>query len=70
MSDAATPDPALPDYLHRLLAAGHDLPLRHRMPRPTATARRSAVPILFCEGPRRPDVLLIEKSAHLRTHAR
>ena len=39
------------------------------MPRPTATARRSAVLILFGEGPRGPDVLLIEKSAHLRSHA-
>ena len=37
--------------------------------RPTATARRSAVLILFGEGPRGPDVLLIEKSAHLRSHA-
>ena len=42
--------------------AAADLPLRHRMPRPTATARRSAVLILFGEGPRGPDVLLIEKS--------
>jgi 8-oxo-dGTP pyrophosphatase MutT (NUDIX family) len=58
----------LPGYLRRLLAA-QDLPLRHRMPKPTATARRSAVLILFGEGPRGADVLLIEKSAHLRTHA-
>ena len=64
---AATGD--LPGYLRRLLDAGADLPLRHRMPRPTATARRSAVLILFGEGPRGADVLLIEKSAHLRTHA-
>jgi 8-oxo-dGTP pyrophosphatase MutT (NUDIX family) len=62
-------DDDLPEYLHRLLDAGADLPLRHRMPRPTATARRSAVLILFGEGPRGADVLLIEKSAHLRTHA-
>ena len=39
------------------------------MPQATATARRSAVLILFGEGPRGPDVLLIEKSAHLRSHA-
>ena len=69
MTDAAAPDAALPGYLRRLLEAGDDLPLRHRMPRPTATARRSAVLILFGEGPRGADVLLIEKSAHLRTHA-
>ena len=68
MSDAPTAEAALPEYLRRLLAAG-DLPLRHRMPRPTTTARRSAVLILFGEGPRGADVLLIEKSAHLRTHA-
>ena len=59
----------IPDYLKRLIDSADDLPLRHRMPRPTATARRSAVLILFGEGPRGPDVLLIEKSAHLRSHA-
>jgi 8-oxo-dGTP pyrophosphatase MutT (NUDIX family) len=59
----------IPDYLKRLIDAAEDLPLRHRMPSPTATARRSAVLILFGEGPLGPDVLLIEKSAHLRSHA-
>jgi 8-oxo-dGTP pyrophosphatase MutT (NUDIX family) len=59
----------LPEFLRRLLDAAGDLPLRHRAPRPTATARRSAVLILFGEGPAGPDVLLIEKSAHLRRHA-
>jgi 8-oxo-dGTP pyrophosphatase MutT (NUDIX family) len=59
----------LPEYLQRLLAAAVDLPLRHRTPQATATARRSAVLILFGEGVRGPDVLLIEKSAHLRSHA-
>jgi 8-oxo-dGTP pyrophosphatase MutT (NUDIX family) len=59
----------LPEYLLRLLDTAVDLPLRHRMPRPTATARRSAVLILFGEGPAGPDVLLIEKSPHLRSHA-
>ena len=59
----------LPDYLRRLIEGADDLPLRHRMPPPTATARRSAVLILFGEGPVGPDVLLIEKSAHLRSHA-
>ena len=68
MTGAAASHSDLPGYLRRLLGAG-DLPLRHRMPRPTATARRSAVLILFGEGPRGADVLLIEKSAHLRTHA-
>ena len=59
----------LPGYLVTLLDAAVDLPLRHRMPKATATARRSAVLILFGEGPAGPDVLLIEKSAHLRSHA-
>ena len=59
----------IPDYLQRLIDSADDLPLRHRMPQATATARRSAVLILFGEGPKGPDVLLIEKSAHLRSHA-
>jgi 8-oxo-dGTP pyrophosphatase MutT (NUDIX family) len=65
----AAEDRRLPGYLRRLLASADDLPLRHRMPAPTRTARRSAVLILFGEGPRGADVLLIEKAAHLRTHA-
>jgi 8-oxo-dGTP pyrophosphatase MutT (NUDIX family) len=59
----------LPEFLQRLMASAADLPLRHRMQERTETARRSAVLILFGEGPSGPDVLLIEKSAHLRTHA-
>ena len=59
----------IPAYLRRLIDAADDLPLVHRMPQATATARRSAVLILFGEGPHGPDVLLIEKSAHLRSHA-
>ncbi len=70
MTDAGAPQlDGLPRYLHRLLDSAVDLPLRHRMPKATATARRSAVLILFGEGPGGPDVLLIEKSAHLRSHA-
>ncbi|MDP5184092.1 CoA pyrophosphatase [Blastococcus sp. BMG 814] len=60
---------ALPAYLQRLVQRADDLPLRHRMPQATATARRSAVLILFGEGPAGPDLLLIEKSPHLRSHA-
>lgn len=59
----------LPEFVQRLLDRADDLPLRHRMHERTATARRSAVLVLFGEGPFGPDVLLIEKSAHLRTHA-
>jgi 8-oxo-dGTP pyrophosphatase MutT (NUDIX family) len=64
-----TADDGLPEFLRRLLDAAVDLPLRHRTPTPTATARRSAVLILFGEGPEGHDVLLIEKSVHLRRHA-
>jgi 8-oxo-dGTP pyrophosphatase MutT (NUDIX family) len=59
----------LPEHVQRLVANAGQLPLRHRHGRPSDTARRSAVLILFGEGPAGPDVLLIEKSAHLRSHA-
>jgi 8-oxo-dGTP pyrophosphatase MutT (NUDIX family) len=59
----------LPAYLLQLLDGAHDLPLARRMPEPSATARRAAVLILFGEGPTGPDLLFIEKSAHLRSHA-
>jgi 8-oxo-dGTP pyrophosphatase MutT (NUDIX family) len=62
-------DGDLPEFLQRLMANAAELPLRHRMHQRTRTARRSAVLVLFGEGPHGPDVLLIEKSAHLRTHA-
>jgi 8-oxo-dGTP pyrophosphatase MutT (NUDIX family) len=59
----------LPEHVQRLVANAAELPLQHRFGPPSETARRSAVLILFGEGPAGPDVLLIEKSAHLRTHA-
>jgi 8-oxo-dGTP pyrophosphatase MutT (NUDIX family) len=65
---SATGD-SLPDFLVRLLDGSVDLPLRHMLPPAPKTARRSAVLILFGEGPGGHDVLLIEKSAHLRSHA-
>jgi 8-oxo-dGTP pyrophosphatase MutT (NUDIX family) len=64
-----TEENRLPEFLRRLLDGAVDLPLRHLRPTPTATARRSAVLILFGDGPHGPDVLLIEKSPHLRRHA-
>lgn len=66
MSSAAAD---LPEYLRRLVAAAADLPLPRRHGTPSDTARRSAVLILFGEGPAGPDVLLIEKSQRLRSHA-
>ena len=59
----------LPEHVQRLVAHAADLPLWHRHGAPSPTARRSAVLILFGHGPAGPDVLLIEKSAHLRSHA-
>ena len=59
----------LPDFLVRLLDGAVDLPLRRLLPTPPATARRSAVLMLFGEGVHGHDVLLIEKSPHLRSHA-
>jgi 8-oxo-dGTP pyrophosphatase MutT (NUDIX family) len=40
-----------------------------RVAPPAHPRRRSAVLVLFGEGPHGPDVLLIERSAHLRSHA-
>jgi 8-oxo-dGTP pyrophosphatase MutT (NUDIX family) len=59
----------LPEHLRRLVANAGQLPLQHRHGEPSDTSRRSAVLILFGEGPAGPDVLLIEKSPHLRSHA-
>jgi 8-oxo-dGTP pyrophosphatase MutT (NUDIX family) len=59
----------LPEHVQRLVANAGALPLRHRHGPPSDTARRSAVLILLGEGPGGPDVLLIEKSPHLRSHA-
>jgi len=65
---SAVPE-GLPAFLVRLLEGAVDLPLRHVLPPAPRTARRSAVLILFGEGPVGHDVLLIEKSPHLRSHA-
>ena len=59
----------LPEHVQRLVAAAGELPLRHRRAQATGTARRSAVLILFGEGSHGPDVLLIQKSDRLRSHA-
>lgn len=59
-----------PDWLQPLLDAVATLdgwPLS--APAATDAPRRSAVLILFGSGPQGPDVLLIQRSAHLRSHA-
>jgi 8-oxo-dGTP pyrophosphatase MutT (NUDIX family) len=61
-----------PAWLQPLLdavsAGGTDVLLPSRVTAP-ASSRESAVLVLFGEGPDGPDVLLIERSAHLRSHA-
>jgi 8-oxo-dGTP pyrophosphatase MutT (NUDIX family) len=69
VNPAADGPAELPEYLQRLIVHAEDLPLWRRHGEASDTARRSAVLILFGEGPAGPDVLLIEKSAHLRSHA-
>lgn len=62
----------VPAWLSPLLQAVDD-PDRPVLSSPAGTppdsVRRSAVLVLFGEGPSGPDVLLIERSAHLRSHA-
>ena len=61
-----------PKWLEPLLTALADVTATDLMLRVGAApdgVRRSAVLILFGEGPNGPDVLLIERSAHLRSHA-
>ena len=70
-TEALFPDQA-PGWLRPLVDAAPGLDAlalsRHRI-RPTADARRAAVLVLFGDGPMGPDVLLMERSAHLRDHA-
>jgi 8-oxo-dGTP pyrophosphatase MutT (NUDIX family) len=64
-----TGDP--PDWLVRLVAAAGEPgagELFGRFGEPGPGARASAVLILFGEGPEGPDLLLIERSPHLRDH--
>ena len=62
---------SVPAWLEPLLDAVRD-PAAAAMFAPAdddAALRRSAVLVLFGEGALGPDVLLIERSAHLRSHA-
>ena len=60
-----------PSWLQPLLTAVEvpDGGFPGRVDAPMDGVRRSAVLILFGEGPSGPDVLLIERSPHLRSHA-
>jgi 8-oxo-dGTP pyrophosphatase MutT (NUDIX family) len=65
-----TPDggDAVPDWLSRLTAAAADLTVPPPLRPPADGGRPAAVLILFGEGSRGPDVLLIERAADLRKH--
>jgi 8-oxo-dGTP pyrophosphatase MutT (NUDIX family) len=62
-----------PDWLQPLLANVTVIDARNLLPRMVDTApsdvRRAAVLVLFGAGPAGPDILLIERSPHLRSHA-
>ena len=61
-----------PDWLQPLLAALADPDAVRMLPRgltQTEDGRQSAVLVLFGSGPNGPDVLLIQRTAHLRRHA-
>lgn len=61
----------LPAWLQPLVAAasGVEAPHLSRFTPPDAADRRSAVLILFGDGPDGPDVLLIERAHDMRSHA-
>jgi 8-oxo-dGTP pyrophosphatase MutT (NUDIX family) len=61
--------PAVPAWLARLAAAASGMTFPDAMAPPASGGRRSAVLILFGEGADGPDVLLIQRSPHLRRHA-
>jgi 8-oxo-dGTP pyrophosphatase MutT (NUDIX family) len=65
-----TPDggAAVPDWLSTLSAAAANLTVPPQLRPPADGGRPAAVLILFGEGSRGPDVLLIERAADLRKH--
>jgi 8-oxo-dGTP pyrophosphatase MutT (NUDIX family) len=58
-----------PGWLRALASAARHMPVSAHLRPPRAGARASAVLVLFGEGDRGPDVLLIQRSAGLRNHA-
>jgi 8-oxo-dGTP pyrophosphatase MutT (NUDIX family) len=59
---------AVPDWLASIASAAADLPVPPPLRPPADGGRPAAVLILFGEGSRGPDVLLIERAADLRKH--
>jgi 8-oxo-dGTP pyrophosphatase MutT (NUDIX family) len=64
-------DPDIPAWLRPLVEATRDLDAEAlmRFTPPDDTGRRSAVLILFGEGPEGPDLLLIQRAEDMRSHA-
>jgi len=65
---SAEAPPAAPDWLARITAAAADLIVPPPLQPPVNGGRPAAVLILFGDGSRGPDVLLIERAADLRKH--
>jgi len=66
--DVMIESPAVPAWLDRFREAAPELAVPEFL-RPPEGARPAAVLILFGEGPTGPDLLLIERAAHLNKHA-
>jgi 8-oxo-dGTP pyrophosphatase MutT (NUDIX family) len=58
-----------PGWLTRLAAAARQMTVPAPMVPPPSGGRRSAVLILFADGPAGPDLLLVQRSPWLRRHA-
>ena len=67
-ADSAAGDPA-PPWLRRLAAAATEMEVPAAIRPPASGGRRSAVLVLFGEGPGGPDLLYIQKNEGLRHHA-
>ena len=69
MTEAATEDSAAPAWLRRLAAAAAVMEVPPAVRPPAVGGRRSAVLVLFGDGPGGPDLLFIQKNEGLRRHA-
>lgn len=69
MTVAAAGAPRAPGWLTSLAAAAARMPTPPGLRRPDGQGRPSAVLVLFGEGPRGPDLLLVQRSPWLRRHA-
>jgi 8-oxo-dGTP pyrophosphatase MutT (NUDIX family) len=61
--------PSAPQWLTRLAAAATQMAVPEPLVPPPSGGRRSAVLILFAEGPAGPDLLLVQRGPWLRRHA-